>query len=293
MQVLSSVASFLIDLFSMLVRQLVLGLGLLAGLGLLLFVVQRWTQTLLVRAIGWRGLVCWTGWLGTPVHEMSHVVVGFAFRVKIVEVRLFQPDPRTGVLGYVRYQVPRLHWSELHRVIGTFLMGIAPLFGGALVLLAAFRLLIPGAAAALEEAERCAGLLVTAPPSEVWRGLVDLVRSVYGAVFAGGAASPRPWLFLYVALAVGNHLAPSRADLEGGMPGLLVLGGLAIAANAVALLVRVHVPAVDPLLAVGWLARATGPLAVLLLLALTLNCGNLALASVLALIMPRRAPAAL
>ena len=54
------------------VRQLVLGVGPLFVIGALLYVCQRWTQRLLAQVIGWRGVVYWTGWLGTPVHELSH-----------------------------------------------------------------------------------------------------------------------------------------------------------------------------------------------------------------------------
>lgn len=277
-----NVADFMTALTSAFCRQVVLGFGLLALVGLLLSLTQRWIFLLLYRAIGLKGIVTWTGWLGTPLHELSHVVVGKLFLVEITKVKLWEPDPTDGVLGYVRYRVPRLRPAELHKVVGTFLMGIAPLFGGALFLLAALHLTSRDPAAMFAEARRFATLAESAPPDALGRGFVALVKAVYLTIFAEGPLSWRPWVFLYVAMCVGAHLAPSRADLQGGLSGLLVLLVAALFANAIALLLRAQ-----PANAANVLARVTGPLTVMLLVALVLNCGNLALAAVLSWLSPR------
>jgi hypothetical protein len=277
-----NVAAFFSALTSAFSRQVVLGFGLLAVVGLLLALTQRYIFLFLYRAIGLKGVVTWTGWLGTPIHELSHWVVGKVFRVEITKLKLWEPDPDDGVLGYVRYRVPRLRWAELHKVMGTFLMGVAPLFGGALFLLAALQLTVRDPSVLVLEARKFALLAEQAPPDAVARGFVGLVRGVYGALFAGGAASWRPWVFLYVAMCVGAHLAPSRADLQGGLWGFLVLLIGALFADAVALLVGAH-----PANAAEVLARLTGPLTVMLLVALVLNCGNLLVALALSWIVPR------
>ena len=277
-----NVAEFLTALTSAFCRQVVLGFGLLAAVGVLLSLTQRWIFLLLYRAVGLKGVVTWTGWLGTPLHELSHVVVGKLFFVEITRVKLWEPDPSDGVLGFVRYRVPRLRPAELHKVVGTFLMGVAPLFGGALFLLAALHLTRRDPAPLFAEARRFAALAEAAPPDAVLRGFVALIKAVYLTIFADGPASWRPWAFLYVAMCVGAHLAPSRADLQGGLSGLLVLEVLALFANAVALLLRAQ-----PANAANVLTRLTGPLTVMLLLALVLNCGNLAVAAVLSWVAPR------
>jgi hypothetical protein len=263
-------------------RQVILGFGLLALLGLLLALSQRWIFLALYRAIGLRGVVLWTGWLGTPLHELSHYVVGKVFFIEITKLKLWEPDPDDGVLGYVRYRVPQMRPAELHKVVGTFLMGIAPLFGGALFLLASLQLLSSDTSRLFSEAQRFSVLVESRPPDAVALGFVQLVKAVYSTIFASGALSWRPWAFLYVAMCVGAHLAPSRADLQGGFGGLLVLLVLALFANAVALLLGAQ-----PANAAEALARLTGPLTVMLLLALVLNCGNLALAFLLSWIVPR------
>lgn len=277
-----NVAEFLSALASAFCRQVVLGFGLVAILGLLLALTQRWIFLLLYRAIGLKGVVTWTGWLGTPLHELSHVIVGKLFFIEITKVKLWEPDPDDGVLGFVRYRVPQLRWAELHKVVGTFLMGVAPLFGGALFLLAALHLSSADTAPLFAEARRFALLAESAPPDAVARGFVTLTRAVYACVFSAGLESWRPWVFLYVAMCAGAHLAPSRADLQGGFGGLVVLLVLALFANSVALLAGAR-----PEHAAEALARLTGPLTVMLLLALVLNCGNLVLAALLSWLVPR------
>ena len=268
-----SIADFFANLFSVFATQVVLGFGLLLALGVVLFFLQRYTQQLLSRSLGWKAVVYTTGWLGTPIHELSHWLVGHACRIDIIELKLFEPDPKSGVLGYVRYRVPRWRLKELHKVVGTFLMGMAPLFGGSLVLLGLLWLIAPDPEPVFNQGAAFAQLSISSPPAEIAKSFIGLLRAVYLSVFAAGPASWRPWLFLYLAMCIGNHIAPSRADLEGGVAGFATLCGIVLVVDAVALLAQAH-----PENAASFLAQASGPLSALLLLALVINCGNLALA---------------
>ena len=82
---IQNVADFLGVLLSAFARQLVLGFGLVAILGVLLALTQRWIFLHLFRVIGLRGVVWWTGWLGTPIHELSHVIVALACGIKVTK----------------------------------------------------------------------------------------------------------------------------------------------------------------------------------------------------------------
>ena len=72
-------------------------LGLLALLTLLLHLVERRVSRRLSHRFGWRSVLV-TGWLGVPLHELSHLAMCWVFRHRIVAYRLFDPDPRTGTL---------------------------------------------------------------------------------------------------------------------------------------------------------------------------------------------------
>jgi hypothetical protein len=260
-----------------LLRQLLIGLGPLFAVAALLYLCIRLTQRLLVRAFGYRFLVYWTGWLGTPIHELSHVIVGKLTGIDIVEFKLYSPDERTGVLGYVKYIKPKLELKQVHKVVGTFLMGIAPLFGGAAAISLAWLLLINPAADGhyYREVHELALLAGRGSAGDVVGGYAELMREVYAQVFTGRVDDWRTWVFCYVALAVGAHLAPSHADLEGGLVGFLVLCGIALAANVVAIATGIH-----PTDCAAQLAQIVSPLTALLVLTLGLNLGNLALAAV-------------
>ena len=248
-------------------RQFAGGLGPLLLLGALLFLVQRWTQLSLAKVIGWRGIVYWTGWIGTPIHELSHLVVGKLFGVRITEYRLFSPDPASGVLGFVRYRIPRLRLAELPQIIGTFLMGVAPLFGGALALIGVRTLLVdPAADEPFWRAARTfSATLADAPVDAMLSDFLALVSESYRPVVAN-ADVPWIWLYVYVSIAIGAHLAPSSADLKGGLRGLVLLLLLGLAANVVAV-----GAGADPARATETIARLTAPMSTLLGFALALN----------------------
>ena len=171
---------------------------------------------------GKSSVVWFTGWLGTPVHELSHAFACVVFRHRIKELVLFRPDPRTDVVGYVHYTwSPRDPWA----LLGHGFVGIAPLFGGAAVLCVLLFALAPSdVVGALLEVR------FTTDPTAFGRQLERMVQSVQIAL--GSLASwsllqrPTTWLLAYLTLCVGTHLAPSGPDLKGAWPSLLGLTGL-------------------------------------------------------------------
>ena len=260
-------------------RQLVGGVGPVFVLGFLIFWVQRWTQLSWVQTIGWRGLVFWTGWIGTPIHELSHVIVGKLFGVRIEEVSLFNPDTRSGVLGYVRYRLPRLRLTELPQVIGTFFMGIAPLFGGAFALLM-LRLVLLDPESNTTFFDAASAFATALPNAEIvtlGSDFIHLVAESYRPIFEGHGRNLWLWLYLYASLAVGVHLAPSGADLQGALRGLGLIGVLAFIAN-----LAVVGAGFDATSATSTIAEITAPVCTLLTLALALNVGHGAVAFALA-----------
>lgn len=81
-----------------------------------------------------------TGLIGTPIHEISHALMCIVFGHKIEEIRLFAPDRRTGVLGYVNHSYNR---KNLFQVLGNYFIGVAPIVVGSCFLYLMLYLLIP------------------------------------------------------------------------------------------------------------------------------------------------------
>ncbi len=93
--------------------------------------LEHFIQSRLATRFGWRSVLV-TGWLGTPIHELSHAAMCLLFRHRIDEIQLFDPDVREGRLGYVRHSYRKGNWFE---EAGNVLIGTAPLIGGSVVLM--------------------------------------------------------------------------------------------------------------------------------------------------------------
>jgi len=235
--------------------QVVTLLGCLALVTLGLHLVERRVSRRLSHRFGWRSVLL-TGWLGVPLHELSHLVMCWVFRHRIVAYRLFDPDPRTGTLGYVHHAYQR---RSFFQIAGNFFIGVAPLLAGSAVLLLGLILLLPGTQP------------LSTGPAPVGFGpqvshVVGLAGSTLGRMVSlPHLASWNLWVFLALALCVGTHMSPSRPDLTGALPGLalllMVLFGLDVVNRALSLWppdlwVRVAAGVLSPLLAVLCVALA-------------------------------------
>lgn len=275
-----------VDALRLVAAHLALLLGPLVVAAVVLHQLNVLTTRVLGESFGSGAVVWLTGWLGTPVHELSHAAACVLFAHRVRELVLFRPDPATGVVGYVRYTwSPRNPWA----LLGHGLVGIAPLFGGALALAGLLFLLAPG--------ETVARLLRPELAGDV---------GAFGALVAGWLARvedqaavlldpawlvrPRAWLFGYLALCVGTHLAPSGADLRGAWPSLALLTALLGLAD-LALVATLGDAGTRYVL---WAASLTAPLAALLALAALLVGGAfvVVLAAATAWSMLRGAPLA-
>ena len=184
-----------------------------AGFAVVVHALERIGQRQLAQRFGWKS-VMWTGWLGTPVHELSHVLMCLLFRHRIDKVALFEPDEKSGRLGYVKHSYRSKSWFE---ELGNPFIAIAPLIGGSLVLLILVRTFY-GDAISLDTF-KSAGVMGDSP-MKLW----DSVKLILGNVFRPAHfATIKFWVFVYLVLCVGSHMAPSRTDYYGAGKGTLMI----------------------------------------------------------------------
>lgn len=180
----------------------------------LLHLQERVTSRHIAHHLGWRGVLL-TGWLGVPVHELSHLIAALLFGHRIIAWKLFDPDPVTGTLGYVRHAYSR---RSPWQVLGGFFIGVAPLLAGATVL---------------------GGILCWMAPAAAWVQAGSSGQGILGVFRASGAViwrhrSPLLPLQVYLSVCIASHMAPSRADIAGGLWGgllalILTASGAAVA----------------------------------------------------------------
>lgn len=231
--------------------------------GLLLHKLEASSQGRLASRFGWKS-VLWTGWLGTPIHELSHAVLCLAFRHRIQRVAFFEPDAASGRLGYVSHSFDS---KSVYQVVGNFFIGVAPFVGGALALFGLLWLFEPAAA---REALNADGIAGTAASGNLVEAAVQIARhawDVLARVLSLDRLATLPfWAFLYLVLCIGSHLAPSPADYKGAWSGGLLLLGLLLLFNVLHLAVGGR-----PGMVTGVIAATLAPVLGLLVLAAVLS----------------------
>jgi hypothetical protein len=194
--------------------------SLLAGIfvfGLLIHLVSHLTFRSLEKAFG-RGGTYLVAWLGTPIHEMGHVLFCLVFFHRIADVGFFKPDPNTGTLGYVYHT-----WDKRNpwNVLGNFFIGIGPVILGCGVLFVLFFFLIPGASGGWDAV--LAGMNGT-DAGDIGTYLAafgDSSLALVKAIFTvHNLGTWRFWVFLYISICVAANIRLSLADVKGSLAGL-------------------------------------------------------------------------
>jgi len=189
--------------------------------------LERLVSRLVAHRWGWRAVLL-TGWLGVPVHELSHLALARLFGHRIIAWRLFDPDPSSGTLGYVRHACSR---HTLWQRAAQPLIALAPLIGGGLALAALLWWMLP-AKQLPALVEQMGDLGATGSVPDLLRGTLTFSGEVVSAVWEG--RTPLLPLQLYLAICISCHLAPSRADLASSLPSLTLLLVILIGAGAIA-----------------------------------------------------------
>jgi hypothetical protein len=192
-------------------------------------------------------------------------VTAWLFGHRIIAWRLFDPDPVTGTLGYVRHAYQR---RSLRQLLGSFFIGIAPAAAGGAALAALLFWMLTGEARA-HLPGRLDGLAQIGLTLELVAALRGLGVFLGRGIWAGRTALLP--LQLYAATCVTSHMAPSRSDLAGALPGALLLAGIvgvagwlaAVAGRSVAAVAGL-IPLLAALVALAGVVQATYVLVVAL-----------------------------
>lgn len=177
--------------------------------------LERLVQIRLAERFGWK-VILWTGWLGTPIHELSHALMCLVFRHKIDDMQLFEPDLKSGRLGYVKHSFRKGNWFE---EIGNVFIGVAPLVGGIVFLVFFLYLFYPDVMQSAVDVFQS-----NDEEKSVWKATWNATFAVVGGLFDWSHLfTPRFWLFIYLVLCVGTHMAPSRSDYHGARRGIGLL----------------------------------------------------------------------
>jgi hypothetical protein len=198
-------------------------LGIFFIFGFLLSKIQEATHSRYRRTIGWKGIL-WTAWIGTPIHELGHVFFAILFRHRINKISLFEPNERTGGLGYVNHSFGKYNlWQR----IGNFFIGAAPMIFGSVFLYLMLYFLVPNGKEVL--------VTLSIEQNSIQAIFYSLTETLSGLFSLENIKSWNFWVFLYLSFCITSHLAPSKQDRRGMWQGFAWVVLMLIVTNAITL----------------------------------------------------------
>ena len=241
--------------------------GIFFLLGFILSKLQQATQRAYFHSVGWKGIL-WTGWLGTPVHELGHLLFAVLFGHQIRSVRWFAPNESTGELGSVEHAY---NPASLYQRIGNFFIGAAPMIVGSIALGLLAYYMLPGGSWLLK-------------PIPFSFAALNAVLGIGKWLFIGfisifSFTSISFWIFVYLTFCIASHLAPSKADQRQMWSGFGWLVAVIAIINAILLFAGVNIT--DTVL---YSTHYLGLLAVVFLYAIAVSLIHLIFASFLRLL---------
>ncbi|QAA33995.1 hypothetical protein [Clostridium manihotivorum] len=202
--------------------------GMIIVFGLLLGVLRNNSIKNFHKSLGMKAIMI-TGVIGVPIHELSHAVLSLAFRHDIRRIKLFQKPDSNGVMGYVDHSY---NPNSLYQQIGNFFIGVAPIFGGVITIIALMYLAIPSTYNKFISV-LFNSLHITKIGKVTIEGLINsygmLIKSIFSAE---NFKNPYFYLFLILSICIASHISLSMADIKGASRGLIVMFLLLVVINA-------------------------------------------------------------
>ncbi len=222
---MNSILEFLSDVVLTTFGQLLWLLGLIFIFGLILYLLARFTRRTYVKSVGYKMDVVFTGWIGTPVHELGHAIFCIIFGHKINEIRFYNPNPDDGTLGYVNHSY---NTQSTYQKIGNFFIGIGPILFGSLVLYAALYYLMPSFLVAFSSIEKHSVAMAQDLQAGGMTSVVESLKVTTSLFFQtifnrANFANWMFWVFLYFSFCVASHMELSPQDIKGAKGGLVTI----------------------------------------------------------------------
>lgn len=210
--------------------ELIYLVGLLVLIGFVLGFLEGFSNRFLARAFGPRGVLL-TAWIGTPIHELGHLIQCFIWGHRVSRVKFLQLNSLDGVLGYVEHQY---NPNSIYQQIGNFFIGLGPIFSGIGSLILGMYLFVPQSFEVFKmEIARQAtfGKMDMNVIKTVGITIIAITKSLFTF---HNIMNPAFWVFLLISISISSHIALSKADMESSARGLIMIFFLLILLNIAA-----------------------------------------------------------
>ncbi|MBI0579366.1 hypothetical protein IEC97_18495 [Neobacillus cucumis] len=211
-------SSLIYTLFISVIELLYL-VGAIIIVGLILGILEKFSNKFLIQTFGARG-VLWTAWIGTPIHELGHLIMCFIWGHKVSRVKFLQFNSPDGVLGYVEHYYNR---NSTYQQIGNFFIGLGPIFSGIGSLLLGMNLLLPQSFDTLKSEIHLHVSFETLDISVLKTVGVFNIAIIKSIFTPENLINPLFWIFLVLAVCISAHIGLSKADIQNSGKGLLMI----------------------------------------------------------------------
>ncbi|MBC6003544.1 hypothetical protein H8891_06995 [Paeniclostridium sp. NSJ-45] len=199
-------------------------LGIFVIFGFIFNVIENKNNQLIQRSLGEKFII-FTGFIGTVVHEVSHLIMALIFNHKIVKIELFRPRKykEDGILGFVR---STYNPNSIYQQVGNFFIGIAPMILGTLTIWLLF-IIFSNNIYTMFLNYMNIGLYTNYLQSSNYSGFFDLlghdVFLLLKTIFSFDYIfNVNHLIMLFLIYSISTHMTLSLADLKGSFKGLLV-----------------------------------------------------------------------
>jgi hypothetical protein len=199
-------------------------LGIFVIFGFIFNVIENKNNRLIQESLGEK-VIIFTGFIGTVVHEISHMIMALIFNHKIVKVELFRPRKykEDGVLGFVR---STYNPNSVYQQVGNFFIGIAPMILGTLtiwLLLIIFSNNNYTMFINTMNIDLYTNYLKSSNYSDFFNLLGNDIFSLLKTIFSFNYIfNISHLIMLFLIYSISTHMTLSLADLKGSFKGLLV-----------------------------------------------------------------------
>lgn len=201
--------------------------GMIILIGFLLGILRNSSIRNFQRGFGSKAVMI-TGFIGVPIHELSHAIFAVIFGHKIVDIKLLQKPDSNGVMGYVNHSYNR---NSVYQQAGNFFIGIAPIFGGVVSIILFMRFIIPEAYNKFIHI-LIKNLYIETLNKNIIEGILVSYGGLIKTVFSlKNFEKPLFYVFLFAAISISSHISLSKADIKGAFNGLSVIFFLLLVLN--------------------------------------------------------------
>jgi hypothetical protein len=209
------------------VLELIYLVGIFILIGFILGFLEKLSNTFLVRAFGPQGVLL-TAWIGTPIHELGHLIQCFIWGHRVTRVKLLQLHNPNGVLGYVEHQY---NLNSVYQRVGNFFIGSGPIFSGIGSLILGMYLFLPHSYSIfISEIQHHVSFEIL--NFNVLKTIGGAMVAIAGSIFTfHNIINPLFWIFIIVAISISSHIGLSKEDMENSWNGLTMIFFLLVLFN--------------------------------------------------------------